>query len=345
MQVNHHIFMARCLQLARQGQGKVAPNPMVGAVVVLDNRIIGEGYHQLYGEAHAEVNAINSVEDHSLLPESTIYVNLEPCAHFGKTPPCANLIIEKKIKKVVIGCIDPYAEVAGKGIKKLKDAGIDVILDIMKAECLEINKRFFKFHEKKRPYIILKWAQTFNGFIDIDRKEEQKGIYWITQPDTKSLVHKWRAEEAGILVGRKTIENDDSALTCRAYSGTNPIRIVIDKNAKIAVNNYQISKDNTPTFILTNEKLGTYQNITWIKISPFTIESILATLYDLEIQSIIVEGGRKTLQSFINEDAWDEARVLTGIGSFQEGVQAPELKGTTQKEFMFGKDKVTIIQR
>ena len=336
--------MARCLELAKIGLGTVAPNPLVGSIIVHENKIIGEGYHQEYGKAHAEVNAIISVKDQSLLRESTLYVNLEPCAHFGKTPPCANLIIEKKIKRVVIGCIDPFAEVSGKGIEKLKAAGIEVVIDVLNAECLHINRRFFTFHKHQRPYVILKWAQSTDGFMDIDRIEKQKGVFWITQPETKSLVHKWRTEEAAILVGRKTVENDDPQLTSRAFKGSNPTRFVIDKNAKLKLKDYRISQDHTPTFVLCEKENKTIDNVKWIPITPFSIHAILKKLYDLNIQSVIIEGGKKTIESFIVENIWDEARILTGINTIKKGIKAPIIeKSITTSEFNFGEDKVSII--
>lgn len=247
-------YLFRCLQLAKLGRGMVAPNPMVGSVVVHKGEIIGEGYHQAYGEAHAEVNAINAVKDKTLLPQSTIYVNLEPCAHFGKTPPCANLIIESKIPKVVIGCVDPYAEVSGKGIERMQNAGIEVVVGVLEKQSIALNKRFFTFHAAKRPYIILKWAQSANGMIDTLRGENEKGIVWLTQPATKTLVHQWRAEEAGILVGRKTIYNDNPSLTTRLVKGPHPIRIILDPNCKLDLKKYNIGNDGVKSILLNSLK-------------------------------------------------------------------------------------------
>ena len=337
-------YMRRALELAKLGKGNVAPNPMVGSVIVCDGKIIGEGYHQKCGEAHAEVNAINSVKDKSLLSQSIIYVNLEPCAHFGKTPPCSNLIIDSKIPRVVIGCIDSYAEVAGKGIEKMQKAGIDVTVGILEKESLELNKRFFTFHSKKRPYVILKWAQSANGFMDIDRSPSQTGIFWITQPETKTLVHKWRAEESGILVGRKTVENDNPSLTCRDYFGNNPTRIVIDKDLKVDYSNKKITNQEAETFIINQIKSEQTDNIHYIKLNDFNLKSILFELYKKDIQSVIIEGGKHTLQQFINENLWDEARVLTGIGSINNGVKSPILNQTVIKSFKFGEDEVKVYQ-
>ncbi|MFK8045506.1 MAG: bifunctional diaminohydroxyphosphoribosylaminopyrimidine deaminase/5-amino-6-(5-phosphoribosylamino)uracil reductase RibD [Crocinitomicaceae bacterium] len=340
----HEDFMARCIHLAKLGIGKVAPNPMVGSVVVHNNKIIGEGYHEQYGEAHAEVNAINSVQDKSVLSDSIIYVNLEPCAHFGKTPPCADLIIEKGIKTAVIGCIDPFSKVAGRGIEKLKAEGVKVIVNILQNECIALNRRFFTFHELKRPYIILKWAQSANAMIDINRESESDGIHWITQPETKSLVHQWRAEESAILVGRKTVQNDNPSLTCRHYYGTNPIRIVIDKNAKLDINRYKISNDEALAYIFTEKPLGVQKNTKYITLEPFNLKGMLSKLFELNIQSIIIEGGKITLEQFIKDNIWDEARVLTGINSIENGSYAPQIKGHLSQEFYFGEDKVSIYQ-
>ncbi len=336
--------MLRCLELAKMGQGNVAPNPMVGSVIVYDGKIIGEGYHQKYGFEHAEVNAILSVEDESLLKSSTIYVNLEPCAHQGKTPPCADLIVKKNIKKVVIGCVDPFAQVAGKGIKRLKNAGIEVVTNVLEKECIRINRRFFKFHMSKRPYVILKWAQSANGLMDIDRNDSEKGIHWITQPETKSLVHQWRSEEAGILVGRNTINIDNPELTCRNVSGANPIRIIIDKRAKLRVQNYNIGSSEAETIILNNRKTDQIDTNRWIEVEPFNLSEILSILYLEGTQSILVEGGQKTLNSFIVEGLWDEARVLTGTKDISSGLKAPALYHVPKHSYHFGQDLVSIYE-
>lgn len=344
---DHEKYMARCLQLAKLGKGYVSPNPLVGSIIVHEGKIIGEGYHQEYGQAHAEVNAINSVNDkeRGLLKSSTIYINLEPCAHFGKTPPCADLIIKNNIKTVVIGCIDPYTEVAGKGVEKLNKAGVEVIVDVLNKECLSLNKRFFKFHKHERPYIILKWAESSDGFIDRDRVENEKGIFWISHPDTKSLVHKWRAEEDSILVGRNTIEIDDPKLTCRKYHGKNPIRIVIDQHKKLLASNYNIGKGETPTIIFNDSVDTAKENVKWIKVAPFTLKNILTSLYNQNIQSIIVEGGKKTLESFIDENIWDEIRIITGVSPIIKGKKSPQIHFGPNHHFFFGKDKITIIQQ
>ncbi|MFK8038014.1 MAG: bifunctional diaminohydroxyphosphoribosylaminopyrimidine deaminase/5-amino-6-(5-phosphoribosylamino)uracil reductase RibD [Crocinitomicaceae bacterium] len=343
----HEKYMSRCLQLAKLGKGSVSPNPLVGSVIVYKGRIIGEGYHQTFGKAHAEVNAINSVNDQDtkFLKSSTIYVNLEPCAHFGKTPPCADLIVEKGFKTVVVGCIDPYAEVAGKGIKKLRDAGIEVILNVLNMECLDLNRRFFKFHQTKKPYVILKWAQSNDGFMDIDRSDSTKGIFWISQPDTKSLVHKWRSEEDGILVGRKTIEVDNPILSCRNYTGLNPTRIIIDPDGKLLPQKYKISQDNIRTIIFNQKENKVESNVNWIKVNPFNLDDILTQIYRQNIQSVIVEGGKKTLESFIDQNYWDEIRIITGVSNIEKGKKAPQIAIYPRDDFYFGEDLISIIQR
>ncbi|MGV6861927.1 MAG: bifunctional diaminohydroxyphosphoribosylaminopyrimidine deaminase/5-amino-6-(5-phosphoribosylamino)uracil reductase RibD [Putridiphycobacter sp.] len=335
-------YMQRALELAELGRGQVAPNPMVGSVIVYAGKIIGEGYHEKCGEAHAEVNAINSVKDKELLQRSTIYVNLEPCAHFGKTPPCSNLIIDSKIPRVVIGCVDSYAEVAGKGVEKMRKAGIDVQVGVLEMQALDLNRRFFKFHAKKRPYIILKWAQSQNRKMDVERANGETGVFWITQPETKMLVHKWRMEEAGVLVGRKTVEVDNPTLTARDCYGKNPLRIVIDQNLKIDYTNRSVANDDAKTIVFNGLKTDEEATISFVKIEHFTLERILSKLYELEIQSVIVEGGKKTLENFIADDLWDEARVLTGIGHIESGTDAPCLNSKVSESYFYGKDKVEI---
>ena len=254
-------FMSRCIQLAKLGKGNVAPNPMVGAVIVHEGKIIGEGYHQKYAEAHAEVNAVNSVEDKSLLPFSTIYVSLEPCSHHGKTPPCADLLVAKQFKRVVIGTLDANSQVDGKGIKRLKEAGIAVSIGILEAECQDLNKHFFTAHRKKRPYVLLKWAQSPNGYIDAGGNKssnDSRKITWISTPEFQSLSHQWRNEYQSILIGRKTVESDNPSLTVRAVEGTNPIRIVLDSHLKIQ-GSYHIFNDEAKTYLFnlkqeTNKK-------------------------------------------------------------------------------------------
>ncbi len=338
-----NIFMHRCLELATLGKGNVSPNPMVGSVIVHENKIIGEGYHMQYGGPHAEVNAINSVQDKSLLTSSTLYVNLEPCNHFGKTPPCSNLITANNIPKVVIGCIDTYSEVAGAGIEHLKQNGVNVIVNFLEKEARELNKRFFTFHEKLRPYIILKWAETNDGFMDQTRVQGQKGINWITQPETQQLTHKWRSEEAAILVGTNTVINDNPNLTCRAISGKNPTRIVIDKTLKIE-DSSNILNHSSDTIIFNESVTKEEENLTFIKINfnDNVLPQILSELYKKNIQSVIIEGGPTTLQHFIDANIWDEARILRGISNFNKGVKGPLIHTKIKEQFTFGKDTVTI---
>jgi diaminohydroxyphosphoribosylaminopyrimidine deaminase / 5-amino-6-(5-phosphoribosylamino)uracil reductase len=339
-------YMRRCLELARLGLGDAAPNPMVGSVIVHCGKIIGEGYHQKCGEAHAEVNAINSVKNKSLLKESTIYVNLEPCSHYGKTPPCADLIIEKKIPRVVIGCMDSFTKVAGNGIKKLKKANCDVITGVLEKESLELNRRFFAFHEKKRPYIILKWAQTLDGFIDMKRNaNETPDSNWITNNLSKMLVHKWRTEESAFMIGTNTARNDNPQLTVRDWNGRNPIRIVLDRNLRLNTELHIFNSD-AKTLIFNTLKDEIRANIEYIKLDfdSNMINTILEILYRKEIQSMVVEGGQKLLKSFINQNLWDEARVFTGNKNFYDGIKSPEFRGQFVTEAMLNDSHLTIYK-
>ena len=320
------IYMLRCIELAKQAEGLTYPNPMVGSVVVYDGKIIGEGYHQKYGTPHAEVNAINSVKDKSLLSKSTLYVNLEPCSHHGKTPPCSLLIIEKKIKRVVIGCVDTFSEVSGKGIEMLQNAGIKVQVGILEEESRELNKRFFTYHEKKRPYIILKWAETADGFIDYNREVvKDNRPTWISNAQSLRLVHKWRSREQAILVGSTTALKDNPSLTVRSWSGKSPLRIVIDRNNKLP-NDLPLFDKSVETVMFTS-KISEARDITQIKINNFDnpIPEIVEYLYEREIQSIIIEGGSTILTQFINQNLWDEARVFIGKDRFIDGLKAPKL--------------------
>lgn len=317
-------YMQRCLQLAAMGAGKVAPNPMVGAVLVFEERIIGEGYHQKFGEAHAEVNCINSVteDDKEFIGKSTMYVSLEPCAHFGKTPPCADLIIKNKIPNVVIGCSDTFEAVAGKGIERLKAAGTNVTVGILEKKCRELNKRFFTFHEKQRPYIILKWAQSNNGKIGGHER------IFISNEFTNRLVHQWRSEEGAILVGANTALKDDPALTTRLWPGINPVRLVIDMDLKLPASQ-QLFDGTVNTIVFNGHKHEENGKLSYYKIEKreSTLPQILNALYNLQIQSVIVEGGAALLQSFIRENLWDEARVITNASlEIAEGVNAPILQ-------------------
>lgn len=325
MQDVHSLYMQRCIDLASKGAGYVAPNPMVGAVLVHGRRIIGEGYHRQYGEAHAEVNCINSVRegDRPLVSSSTLYVSLEPCAHFGKTPPCSDLIVKHSIPKVVVGCADPFPEVDGKGISKLKAAGVEVIVGVMEKECRELNKRFFCRVEKKRPYIILKWAQTADGFIAGAGSER----LLISNAITNRMVHRWRSEEAAILVGTNTALKDDPSLTNRLWKGRSPMRMVLDRSLRLP-RTLKLFDGTQDTLVLNTIRGGEEGKITYYKIDPdmeITGQIMLAA-YESRLQSILVEGGSQLLQSFIDAGAWDEARVITNKKLYcKEGVAAPAL--------------------
>lgn len=317
--------MHRCIELARLGAGNVAPNPMVGAVLVYNDRIIGEGYHCQFGKAHAEVNCINSVSepDIHLIEKSTLYVSLEPCAHFGKTPPCADLIIERKIPLVVIGCRDSFEQIDGKGIQKLLAAGIAVITPVLEKQALDLNKRFFTFYSLQRPYIILKWAQTVNGKIsnsDYSRLQ-------ISNEITNREVHKWRSREAAILVGTNTALHDDPSLTTRLWPGNNPVRLVIDRNLKLP-STLHLFDGTIKTIVFNTIQQLEKDNLLHHKISndQSIVAQILEALYQLRIQSVLVEGGTQLLQSFIDENYWDEAIIITNTGlAIQEGILAPLL--------------------
>ncbi len=341
--INHETYMQRCLQLARLAAGNVAPNPMVGSILVHNTTIIGEGFHKKYGYAHAEVNCINSVanEHRHLIAASTLYVSLEPCSHYGKTPPCTDLIIEKKIPKVIIGCIDIFKEVSGRGIKKLKDAGVEVITGILEKECVELNKRFFTFYKEQRPYIILKWAQS------IDRKitGNDKRIY-ISNEYTNRLVHKWRSEEAAILIGTNTALHDDPLLTARLWKGKNPVRIVIDLNLRLPHSLKLFNKEAT-TIIFNTIKQEEIENLIFFKLNTENIlQQIMPALYNMKIQSVIIEGGAKVLQSFIDAGLWDEARIIENENLvIYNGINAPVIKQflIEEKQNYFS-DTITIYK-
>jgi diaminohydroxyphosphoribosylaminopyrimidine deaminase / 5-amino-6-(5-phosphoribosylamino)uracil reductase len=295
-------FMQRCLQLAKLGAGNVAPNPMVGAVLVHEGRIIGEGYHQLYGFAHAEVNCVNSVVEKELIPFSTMYVSLEPCAHHGKTPPCANLIVAQGIREVVVGCVDTFSKVAGKGIEILQNVGITVRTGILEKECRELNSRFFTFHEQQRPYIILKWAQSLNGYMG---SRDGKPVR-ISNEFSDRLVHRWRSEEMSILVGSNTALKDNPRLNNRLWTGKDPIRLVLGQSSKLPPD-YHLQDGSVKTLFFTD------------------IDSMLKELHAQSVQSILVEGGANVLNQFIEAGLWDEARVIVGTNPLAGGLPAPLL--------------------
>ncbi|PQJ73990.1 riboflavin biosynthesis protein RibD [Polaribacter gangjinensis] len=321
--------MQRCLQIAQNAIGISRPNPAVGAVIVHNDIIIGEGFTSVYGESHAEVNAINSVKNVAVLKEATIYVTLEPCSHFGKTPPCADLIVKHQFKKVVIGCIDSNSLVSGKGIERLKNAGIEVIVGVLEKECREHHKRFFTVQEKKCPYIILKWAQTQNGFIAPKIKNFQKPV-WISNQYSRQLVHKFRAQEQAILVGTKTVLDDNPTLNLRDWFGNHPVRIVLDKDLKIP-QNLAVYDKSVKTIFITDVKnvYNSSGNIFFegIDFDQNIAIQICAILQKHHIQSVIIEGGTKTIQTFIDENLWDEARVFESDFTYENGIKAPILNG------------------
>lgn len=323
----HEKFMQRCLQIAENALGNTSPNPMVGSVIVFNQQIIGEGFHIRAGEPHAEVNAIRSVKNQSNLCQSTLYVNLEPCSHFGKTPPCADLIIEKKIPTVVIGCADPNPLVSGKGIEKLRAAGTEVICGVLEKEAKFLNRRFITYHTKKRPYIILKWAQSADGFIDIKREPGiPPEVHWITDEVCRMMVHKWRAEEDAILTGANTIMTDNPQLNVRYYTGNNPLRIVIDRDNALG-RNYHVFTDGNPTVVFCSKPQKDENATQFIAINfDKNVEwQVLDYLYKRQIQSVIIEGGAYTLNRFIEKKLFDEVRFFVGNKLFFDGVKAPAL--------------------
>lgn len=317
------LYMNRAMELALNGRGKVSPNPMVGCVIVYQDKIIGEGYHQKYGEPHAEVNAIHSVQNKELLSESTLYVNLEPCSHFGKTPPCADLIIKHQIKKVVVANLDTNPLVAGKGIQKLKNAGIEVQIGIMEREGKSLNKRFFTFMKRVRPYIILKWAETADGYIARENYDSK----WISNSLSRRLVHKWRSEEDAIMVGTNTAFYDNPQLNVRDWTGRNPIRIVIDRNLRLPAH-LHLFDGKQPTICYNSIKDNISPNVEHIKIKEGNfIKQVIENLYAKRIQSVLVEGGSGLINSLLENDLWDEIRVFRTAICFGQGIKAPQIRG------------------
>jgi diaminohydroxyphosphoribosylaminopyrimidine deaminase/5-amino-6-(5-phosphoribosylamino)uracil reductase len=342
----HEKYMQRCLELAALGMGSVSPNPMVGAVIVIDTIIIGEGYHHKYGEAHAEVNAINQVisnfsDSADLLDQSTLYVSLEPCAHYGKTPPCADLIIKHKIPKVVIGCRDPFEAVNGKGIEKLLEAGVDITVGVLEKECQWLNRRFFTRVQKHRPYVILKWAQTRDGFFAPADHQQ----HWITGPESRRLVHQWRSEEDAVLVGKTTAAMDNPQLNARYAQGMQPKRIVIDRKLELD-KNLNLFDQSVETLVFNEVLTEVDQKIKYIALEDFdryVPQYILYQLYLQDIQSVIIEGGAHTINSFIEAGLWDEARIFTGPDDLKKGIRSPEITGIANGEFFIGNDKLLIL--
>jgi len=344
--VNRQIYMQRCLDLAALGMGSVSPNPMVGAVIVYNDEIIGEGYHQKYGQAHAEVNAVNQVIEKynnyaELLKQSTIYVSLEPCAHYGKTPPCADLIIKHQIPRVVVGCRDPFAQVDGKGIEKLIAAGIEVISGILEEECKWLNRRFFTRVQKHRPYVILKWAQTADGFFAPDDNTQ----HWITGIESRKLVHQWRGEEDAVLVGKNTAIADNPQLNVRYGEGKAPKRVVIDRRLELS-HELNLFDQSVETLVFNEVRTDIDGKIKYIALEDFdryVPQYILYQLYLQDIQSVIVEGGAYTLNTFIEAGLWDEARVFTGETNLDKGIKSPPISGIIAEEYLTGTDNLQII--
>jgi diaminohydroxyphosphoribosylaminopyrimidine deaminase / 5-amino-6-(5-phosphoribosylamino)uracil reductase len=331
-------FMRRALELAETGRGAVSPNPMVGCVIVQGDKIIGEGYHQNFGGPHAEVHAVNSVEDPQLFSDATVYVTLEPCAHWGKTPPCADLLVEKQVKRVVIASFDSNPLVGGKGIEILKNAGIEVEIGILEEEARWQNTRFFTQIEKQRPYVILKWAQTSDGFV----AREDYSSKWISGAQSRQLVHKWRAEEDAILVGKNTALYDNPSLNVRSWVGKNPIRIILDSNLELPENSNLFDR-STPTICFNSKKSEKLENLDFVKLEQnFSITAILKELQDRKIQSLIVEGGAKVLSAFIESGLWDEARVFTGKSKFHAGIAAPKLNQNPTETLHIEEDLLTV---
>ncbi|QXP70496.1 bifunctional diaminohydroxyphosphoribosylaminopyrimidine deaminase/5-amino-6-(5-phosphoribosylamino)uracil reductase RibD [Polaribacter sp. R2A056_3_33] len=343
--IDHKLYIKRCLQIAKNGVGVSRPNPSVGAVVVYQNKIIGEGFTSAYGGNHAEVNAINAVKDKVLLKEATIYVTLEPCSHFGKTPPCADLIVKHQLKNVVVGCVDSNSLVAGKGIERLINAGINVIVGVLEDECKEHHNRFFTVQNKKRPYIILKWAQTKDGFVAPLTKDEQKPV-WISNPYSQQLVHKWRAQEHGILVGTNTVFADNPKLNVRSWTGQNPVRIVLDRTLRIPENS-SVLDGSVKTIIITEKEEYLFESsreliLETIDFSHNLAKQVCNVLQKHQIQSVIIEGGTQTLQTFIDENLWDEARLFVGETTFKVGVKAPVFKKVVKEEINIKTDVLKI---
>jgi diaminohydroxyphosphoribosylaminopyrimidine deaminase/5-amino-6-(5-phosphoribosylamino)uracil reductase len=342
-QANDEFFMRRCLQLARLGAGTAAPNPMVGAVVVCDGVIIGEGYHHRCGQAHAEVNAIAAVKNPDLLCRSTIYVSLEPCSHYGKTPPCADLIISKRIPNVVVGMVDPFGKVNGNGINKLRAAGCNVKVGVLEDECRQLNRAFITFHTKKRPYIILKWAESSDGFIDGVRGSDNRPV-WLTNEACRALVHRWRAESGAIMVGYNTALLDNPQLNVRAWTGRDPLRIVTDRQLQLP-NNLHLFDRSQPTWRLNtinNDGVENLQNVQ-LPWGADMLPALMQKLYDAQINQLIVEGGTRLLQSFIDAGLWDEALIFKGTAKLGGGVAAPKIEGTIESEEMIGDVEYTVM--
>lgn len=338
------VFMQRAIDLAFLGRGRTSPNPMVGCVIEHNGRIIGEGWHKKAGSAHAEVNAFNSVIDKSLLPESNVYVTLEPCSHHGKTPPCSNLVVSNNVNKVFVGCVDSNSIVARKGISKITKSGIEVITGILEKECWNINDRFNTFHETGRPFVVLKWAQSADFFIDPRNSENSLGQVSVSNAESKVLTHKFRNDEDAILIGRATAEVDNPVLTNRKWGGKSPLRIVIDKNLKLP-SELKIFNDSHPTLVITTLERKNYKNTSYLKLDfNNLVPELLDYLKTINILSLIVEGGAKTLQSFIDNNLWDEARIYTSKKEFKTGTSSPSIKWSSRQEYALSENALSVLK-
>jgi diaminohydroxyphosphoribosylaminopyrimidine deaminase/5-amino-6-(5-phosphoribosylamino)uracil reductase len=336
-------FMKRAIDLALLGRGRTAPNPMVGCVIEYKGEVIGEGWHKKSGSAHAEVNAFNSVIDESVLSEANVYVTLEPCSHFGKTPPCSDLIVSKNVNKVFIGSVDCNPIVAGSGINKISSSGIQVVTGILEQECQNINVRYNTFHLESRPFVVLKWAQSADFYIDPRKSKNSEGQVSVSSPESKVLTHKFRNEEDAILVGTTAANIDNPSLTNRKWAGKSPLRIVIDKTLKLS-SGLELFDDTHPTLVLTTKSKAKTKNTTYLKLdfNNLVIE-LLDYLSSINIQSLIVEGGAKTLQSFIDNELWDEARIYTSEKKFKGGTLSPNIKLTSRQEYSLGDNKLSVL--
>lgn len=339
----HIPWMQRCLQLAALGRAHAAPNPVVGAVLVHEGRIIGEGYHQRFGEAHAEVRCLESVPAAlaGVVPSATLYVSLEPCSHYGKTPPCTERIISEGIGRVVVGCVDPFAAVAGRGIARLREAGVEVVTGVLEDACRKINRRFFTFHLKKRPYLLLKWAQSPDGFIGLPALKSAR----ISSELSDRLVHRWRSEESGILIGSHTAEYDDPLLTNRLWSGSDPVRIVLDRSGKLP-DHLRVFQGPVPTLVFTRNVRRRQGHTEWLSVFPARrfLEEVMGILHERSILSVMVEGGAGILNAFIEAGLWDEARVITGQRYLREGLASPVLTGEPVAECEVGGDRISYFE-
>lgn len=344
--MNHELYMRRCLELASKGLGSASPNPLVGCVIVHDGKVIGEGYHRIYGQAHAEVNAVASVKDPSLLSKSTVYVSLEPCNYTGNTPPCADMLLKHQVKQVVVCNRDPNPRIDGGGIDKLREAGVDVITGVLASEGEQLNRRFFTYHREKRPYVILKWAESLDGNLDIRRQNNEQGVHWITTPSAQMHTHQWRTEEMAILVGANTVNIDNPSLTARTVLGNHPLRCVLNVKSELNPESTVLA-DGLPTVVFNHHESKEEGNVRWVQIDPQNIlNDVLKFLYNEKVLSLIVEGGTKTLTGFLGAHLWDEARILQGPHFFgQPGYKVACPSGRLVKKYNVEENQIKIIQR